>query len=206
MTDNGYKATWADEEEDAKYEFGFWWGTVTNNTDPTNRGRVRIFIPGLNQTESTWAEPCGMPGFGGGKHGLWAVPKIDSMVVVGFIQGDIDSPFYLPGPPPTNEQPDNATPDNIVWQTDNFRLSFVENKDAKKVRLETLVPSVPTAKQDQVRSVIEIDINTGPNGKAHVINIIAPSGINIKSQGTINIDAPVLTLKGRTVMPTNQPI
>lgn len=204
--DNGFKATWADEEEDAKYEFGFWWGTVSNNADPTGRGRVRVSIPGMNQTESTWAEPCGMPGSGGSKHGCWAVPKMGSLVAVGFIQGDIDSPFYIPGPAPTNEQPDNATPDNIVWQTDNFRLSFIENVNAKKVRLETLLPGVPVDKQDQVRSVIEIDINTGENNKSHVINIIAPSGINITSQGTVAIDAPVLTLKGRTVMPTNQPI
>jgi hypothetical protein len=201
--DNGFKATWADEEEDAKYEFGFWWGLVSNNADPSNRGRVRIRIPGMNETESTWAEQCGSPGFGGGKHGMWAVPKVGSLVVVGFIQGDIDSPFYIPGPVPIGEQPDGAKPDNVIFQTDNFRLSFIENKDAKKVRLETLVPEITVAKQDQVRSVIEIDINTGPNGKAHVINIIAPSGINITSQGTINIDAPVLTLKGRTVMPSN---
>lgn len=204
--ENGFKATWADEEEDAKHEFGFWWGIVSNNADPSNRGRVRVQIPGLNQTESTWAEACGMPGVGGGKHGGWAIPKIGSTVVVGFIQGDVDSPFYISGPPPTGGQPDGVTPDNVVWQTDNFRLSFTENKDAKKVRLETLVPNVPAAKQDQVRSVIEIDINTGASGKAHIINIIAPSGVNVKSQGTIALDAPVVTLKGRTVMPSTEPI
>ncbi len=147
-----------------------------------------------------------MPGFGGGKHGFWSVPKVNSLVVVGFIQGDIDSPFYFPGPPPANEQPDGATPDNIVVQTDDFRLSFIQNENAKKVRLETLVPTIPADKQDQVRSVIEIDINAGAGGKAHVINITAPSGISITSQGTINIDAGVLLLKGRTVMPSNQPI
>ncbi len=206
MSDDGYKATWSDEEGDAKREPFLWWGVVSNNQDPEKRGRCKISIPGMNHNESAWAEPCGMPGFGGGKHGMWSVPKKGSTVLVGFILGDIDSPFFIPGPAPINGAPDTSDPDNIVIETDDFRFSFIQQEGNKTARLETLLPNIPEEKRDQVRSIIEININEGSSGKAHMINIIAPSGINIESQGTININAGVLTLKGRTVMPSSEAI
>lgn len=216
---DGFKATWGDDDGDEKREPFFWWGIVSNNKDPENRGRCKITIPGMNHTESAWAEQCGSPGGGGGKHGVWAVPKKGATVIVGFIMGDIDTPFYLPGPAPINGAADlsfpnptaapvqnPASPDDYVFETDDFRFSLVQKEGAKRARLETLLPTIAADKQDQVRSIIEININEGSGGKSHMINIIAPSGINIESQGTININAGVLLLKGRTVMPSGEAI
>jgi len=200
-----------DGEEEEQRIYGFWHGFVTNNADPTGRARVRVSIPGLNVTESTWAEQVGGPGAGssegGGKsHGMWSVPKVSSNVVVAFIQGDVDHPIYFPGPFPINGLPTNASPDNILLQTDDFKLSMLQNNGGKKFRLETLLPDIPDQSKEIVRSVIEIDINAGSAGKSHVINITAPSAISITSKGSINIDAPIVSIKGRNVMPSDRPL
>lgn len=203
---HGFKGTWDDEEGEEKREPYFYWALVTNNTDPEKRGRVRANIIGITPSESTWIEPVGIPGSGGLKHGGWAIPKVNATILVGFIQGDLDSPFYFSGPYPTNQAPDNNDPNNIVWQSDDFRLSFIEQKGNKRVRLETVLPGFDPATADSVRSIIEITTNAGSGKNSHVVNIVAPGGVNITSQGTINIDAPVLTLKGRTVTPTDETI
>jgi hypothetical protein len=205
MSDH-FQGTWDDEEGEEKLQPFFYWAIVTNNNDPSQRGRVRANIVGLTSSESTWLEPVGMPGGGGGKHGGWFVPKVGATVLVGFIQGDLDSPFYFTGPNPNNQAPDNNTPDNIVFQSDDFRVSFIEQTGNKKLRLETVLPGIDPAVADSVRSVIELTINSGASGKSHVINITAPGGLNLTSQGTINIDAPVVSIKGRTVGPTDEVI
>lgn len=193
------------ESEEPKVS-GFWWGIIVNNNDPTGRARVKVQIPGLNVTESTWAEAIGMPGGGGDKHGVWAVPKINSTVVVTFIQGDVDHPIYFCGVAPVDELSVGAEINNIIYQTDSFRVSMLEDAGSKKLRLETVLPDIPEASQELVRSVIEIDINAGSAGKSHVINIIAPTAITLKSKGTINIDAPTVTIKGRSVTPSDRSI
>lgn len=308
----GFKHTWDDEEGEEKVEPFFYWALVTNNTDPEKRGRVRGAIFGLTSGESTWMEPIAMPGAGGSKHGGWFIPKVGATILVGFVQGDIDSPFYFAGPYPSNQAPDNTGPNDIVWQSDDFRISFTEQVGNKKLRLETILAdflpvglasktlvagtfkgvvapgnidlttrpkhknadgSISTVKSlsleedgveiliptiaddgtaltddqavalyhtsgkflgkftspananvyaialhnqqdawlaqptvDDLTSVVELTINSGASGKSHVINIRAPGGLNLTSQGTINIDAPVVTIKGRTVGPTDEVI
>lgn len=199
----GFAGTVIDEEDDDEpREYGLWWGFVTNNGDPEGRGRSRIKIPGLNNLESTWAEPVGMLGAGGGKHGAFAVPKVGANVLIGFIQGDIDHPVYWGGPPPRAAIPTNAKPDNVVFESDDFRVSFIEDKGSKRLRMETILPNVAPAQQEAARSFIEIAINAGDQGQGHVINIRAASALTIRSAGSIDIDAPVVNIKGRSVSPT----
>jgi hypothetical protein len=194
-----------DEPQEPK-NFGFYWGIVKNNQDPDNRGRVRIQIPGLIETESTWAEPVGAPG-GGTSHGMFAVPKVNAPVVVGFIQGDIDEPFYMAGPQRDTEEVDDAHPDNIVVQSDNFRI-LMDNRDGQRVlRLENLRPDVTDqAVKDVVQSFIEITLNGGDNGTTQAVRIHSASSMALTAAGGIAIDAGVVTIKGRAVQPTPKDI
>lgn len=188
-----------DEPREPKV-FGFYWGIVKNNQDPDNRGRVRIQVPGLIELQSTWAEPVGAPG-GGTRHGMFAVPKVNAPVVVGFIQGDIDEPFYMAGPQRDTEEVDDAHPDNIIIQSKNFRI-LMDNRDGQRVlRLENLRPDITDqAVKDVVQSYIEIDLNAGDAGAAQGIRIHSATGMTISSGGGIALDAAVVTIKGRPVM------
>jgi hypothetical protein len=74
----------------------FYQGTVTRNDDPKKLGRIRAHIPAI-KTETAWALPYGYPGCGP-QRGFFAVPPVQSNVLIGFVQADSSMPFFLCGP------------------------------------------------------------------------------------------------------------
>jgi uncharacterized protein involved in type VI secretion and phage assembly len=71
-------------------------GTVLNNIDPMQIGRIMVQVPDVsNVLPSTWAMPC-VP-FTGIQSGFFVVPAIGSGVWVEFEQGDIDHPIWTGG-------------------------------------------------------------------------------------------------------------
>ena len=71
-------------------------GTVVNNVDPLQKGRIQVMVPDVqNLTLSTWAMPC-LP-IAGIQTGMFALPPIGAGVWVEFEQGDIDFPIWVGG-------------------------------------------------------------------------------------------------------------
>ena len=70
--------------------YGKYRGTILDNVDPMQRGRVRVSVPGvLNARTTPWAEIC-LPVF----DGLTAAPPaIGTSVLVEFEAGDIRRPI-----------------------------------------------------------------------------------------------------------------
>jgi len=91
----------SDRDEDSTGEsqsqyYGKYRGTVINNMDPEQRGRIQAMVPDvLGLTPSTWALPC-VP-IAGKQEGLFAVPQIGSAVWIEFEQGDPDYPIWTGG-------------------------------------------------------------------------------------------------------------
>jgi uncharacterized protein involved in type VI secretion and phage assembly len=76
-----------------KNHFGKYRGTVLNNIDPMQMGRLMVQVPDVsNIMPSTWALPC-LP-FAGIQNGFYAVPIIGAGVWVEFEQGDTDYPIW----------------------------------------------------------------------------------------------------------------
>ncbi len=76
--------------------FGKYRGTVINNVDPLQIGRLMVQVPDVsNILPSTWAMPC-VP-FAGIQSGFYAVPPIGSGVWIEFEQGDSDYPIWVGG-------------------------------------------------------------------------------------------------------------
>src|ERR1700729_2511883 len=69
-------------------------GTVTNNSDPDNLGRVKVKFSWMSDTdESSWARiaaPMAGPG-----RGTYFLPEIDDEVLVVFDQGDPRFPYVI---------------------------------------------------------------------------------------------------------------
>jgi len=64
-------------------------GTIINNIDPTNKGRVQVKLAAVGALPSAWALVC-QP------FGATAVtPRIGDDVVVAFENGDPDAPIVL---------------------------------------------------------------------------------------------------------------
>jgi hypothetical protein len=77
--------------------WGKYRGTVINNIDPEQRGRLIVMVPDvLTLIPSTWAEPCPpLAGPTGPPMGVYLVPPIGAGVWVEFEQGDPDYPIWV---------------------------------------------------------------------------------------------------------------
>lgn len=81
--------------ESQKY-YGKYRGTVVNNLDPEQRGRITAIVPAVSGlVPSSWALPC-MP-IAGKQEGFFAVPQIGSAVWIEFEGGDPDKPVWVGG-------------------------------------------------------------------------------------------------------------
>jgi len=177
-----------DGEELKRKEYGFWWGKVLDNVDPERRGRVKATVPGLFSFSPThWVSPLGMPGTGAPEWGSYTPPAIDAQIVIGFIQGDLFTPFYFTGPPAYNEAPkairdassDSAAANTVAMETKTFEIIIKDTDDEAKLILRTKSQS----------ETIEIDAKDG--------------SISIKASHFLILDAPLVSIKHRIQLGTN---
>ena len=74
--------------------WGKYRGTVLNNVDPLQIGRIQALVPDVSGIAPTsWAMPC-LP-YGGINAGMFAVPLPGSGVWIEFEQGDPDYPIWV---------------------------------------------------------------------------------------------------------------
>ena len=79
---------------EAKKFFGKYRGTVVNNVDPLQIGRIQAIVPDVsNLMLSSWAMPCAP--VAGMNMGMFAVPVIGAGVWVEFEQGNPDFPIWV---------------------------------------------------------------------------------------------------------------
>jgi Type VI secretion system/phage-baseplate injector OB domain len=78
---------------EAKKYYGKYRGTVLENVDPMQMGRIQVIVPDVSAVlPSSWAMPC-VP-IAGKQMGSYFVPQIGSGVWVEFEQGDPDYPIW----------------------------------------------------------------------------------------------------------------
>ncbi len=81
--------------EPAKY-YGKYRGTVIDNIDPEQRGRIQAMVPDVSGLVPTsWAMPC-VP-IAGRQNGIFVVPQIGAGVWIEFEQGNPDFPIWTGG-------------------------------------------------------------------------------------------------------------
>jgi hypothetical protein len=82
---------------DGKKYWGKYRGTVINNIDPEQRGRLMAMVPDvLGEIPSTWAEACPpLAGPTGPPMGVYLVPQIGAGVWVEFEHGDPNRPIWV---------------------------------------------------------------------------------------------------------------
>jgi len=76
--------------------YGKFRGTVLNNIDPMQIGRLLVSVPDvLGPTPTSWAMPC-VP-ITGKQMGTYVIPQVGSGVWVEFEQGEPDYPIWVGG-------------------------------------------------------------------------------------------------------------
>lgn len=184
----------AQEQVEPRY-YGIYQGIVVRNDDPEGLGRVTVKVEGVLNAESGWAYPFGWPGAGSAQRGAFDVPPVSGDVIVMFLGGDPERPWWTGGnfgkPAGKSEVP---TPLQGVQAADAFRVkayetarwlvTYDERPGSESLRLEDKVSG----------DSIEID------GHAMGIQIMASTMVRVVCTGTIDMKAPVIQLGGRTVL------
>ena len=88
-----------DEQDSGKCDkryYGKYRGTVVNNLDPLQMGRIQAMVPDVSHVlPTTWAMPC--LAVTGMQTGMFTVPVSGSGVWIEFEQGDPDYPIWVGG-------------------------------------------------------------------------------------------------------------
>jgi Type VI secretion system/phage-baseplate injector OB domain len=157
--------------------YGKYRGTVIENIDPEQLGRVLVEVPDvLGLTPSTWAMPC-VPA-AGIQSGVFIVPPIGSGVWIEFEQGDPDYPIWTGGfwglvtdvPLLATAPPPIPPGQNIVLQTSGQNTLMVSDAAPTPVTGGIMLKSTTGAMIVVNDTGIYID-----NGQGASITLIGPT-------------------------------
>jgi uncharacterized protein involved in type VI secretion and phage assembly len=157
--------------------YGKYRGTVIENIDPEQIGRVLVEVPDvLGLTPSSWAVPC-VPA-AGIQSGVFVVPPIGSGVWIEFEQGDPDYPIWTGGfwglvadvPVFATAPPPIPPGQNIVLQTTGQNMVMVSDSAPSPVTGGIVLKSKTGAMIVVNDTGIYID-----NGKGASITLVGPT-------------------------------
>lgn len=175
---DGDKHTYERDTRDARYDSIFL-GEVVENDDPEGWGRIRVKIPGIVEPESRWAFHIGR--MFGVKEGIHWVPRVGANVVVWFLQGNVDHPYYAAGPfgAPGGESdiPDQApagSVDHLVIRWKDMHLTLDGTDGAEKVTIEDLTSGTK----------LEIDKTTGN----YLRDVEGDETVNVKGDRNVTVE------------------
>ncbi len=117
--------------------FGKYRGTVTDNNDPTSRGRIKVRVPAVLGGLEVWAMPC--TPYAGDGMGFYAQPETGTGIFVEFEAGDPSYPiwtgfFWADNQLPKNESGAGATPPLKIIRTRQGLMVTLDD-DGQKISL-----------------------------------------------------------------------
>jgi hypothetical protein len=158
--------------------YGKYRGTVFQNVDPEQRGRLQLTIPDvLGPIPSSWAEPCvPLAGPTGPPMGVYMVPPIGAGIWVEFEHGDPDHPIWVgcrwgaQSDVPTMAKAGNPADPNIIIQSLLQHSIMISDMPPSPVTGGIILKSTTNAMIVVNDSGIYID-----NGKGASIMLVGPN-------------------------------
>lgn len=141
--------------------YGKYRGTVVNNVDPMQLGRIQVSVPSIyGEGQMSWAMPC-MPYAGSGV-GLFLVPPSGANVWVEFEGGDPDYPIWSGCFWGTGEVPASPAVAEIkMLKTDSISVTVSDLPGAGGITVEVGGAAVATPmKMAFTSSGIELSIGS----------------------------------------------
>jgi hypothetical protein len=111
--------------------YGKYRGTVADNMDPIQTGRVKVNCPAvLGSVQSGWASPCAP--YAGPGSGFYAIPPVGAPVWVEFEAGDPSHPIWTgawwgTGDVPQDENSTPSMPGRKILRTDQDLLISLDD-------------------------------------------------------------------------------
>lgn len=107
--------------------FGKYRGTVTDNEDPTKRGRIKVSVPSVLKGLELWAMPC-VP-YAGPNVGFYCIPAVGTGVWIEYEAGDPSYPVWTGCFWGDNELPDPDGPSIKIWKTEKLTVRIDDEGD-----------------------------------------------------------------------------
>lgn len=152
--------------------YGKYRGTVFNNLDPLNQGRIMAMVPEVLQAmPSGWATPCAPTS--GVLAGFFAVPMVGAGVWIEFEAGDVSRPiwsggYWAVGEPPIEPRAAPPTlPTTKIWRSDTGH----------------------TVSMDDLLQTITVSDVLGAN---QVVIDVKTATVRIKGLARVVVDAPLI--------------
>jgi len=146
--------------------FGKYRGTVSDNADPANRGRIKVKVPSVLGTVESWAMPC-VP-YAGQNVGFYSLPANGTGVWVEFEAGDPSYPIWTGCFWGDGELPDPGGASVKIWKTDKVTMRIDDGSD--ELKMETTSESKVT---------LASDIKSESGGAKHTVGssgVVSESG------------------------------
>jgi phage baseplate assembly protein gpV len=160
--------------------YGKYRASVTDNSDPLNRGRIRVHVPEvLGDVESGWCTPC-VP-YAGTDKGWFVMPEVGDAVWVEFEAGDPSRPIWVGSWYGDGDIPNDPAGSQATTQTKIF-------KSASGLIVDL----------DDSASEIKISDSSGSN----ILDIQVNEGkIVLKATTNVTVDAPLINLVDSSTHP-----
>jgi uncharacterized protein involved in type VI secretion and phage assembly len=158
-------------------------GVVLDVDDPNGEGRIKVEFPWMGGQSGTYWAAIAAPMAGHGR-GVFFLPEVGDEVLVGFDHGDANQPVVLgymwSG---RDKPPSTSVHERMIRSVNGHAIRFLD--------------STPT-NGDKGGIIIE---------DAHGNRIILSNGkITISGVAVLELRAPTVTINGRVVSPTPNPI
>lgn len=159
--------------------FGKYRGTVSDNSDPTSRGRLKVKVPAVLGDLEVWAMPC-VP-YAGDSVGFYSLPAAGAGVWVEFEGGDPSYAIWMGCFWGDGELPDSSDASVKIWKTDSLTIRMDDNGD------ELLLKN-----SDDSKITISADVTTESSEASHTVG---SAGV-VSEQGAGKVE---VTTSGVTV-------
>ena len=163
-------------------------GTVTDNMDDQDLGRVKVMFPWLSDSYvSAWARTVQIGASKAGAGFLW-IPEVGDEVLVGFDRGDVDHPYVIgnlyngivtPQPAPSI---DGAVANRRIASRMCHMIQFDDGPDAMGITIQTGTQTC-TIKMDAEQQSISV------TSHGQIVLQAGAEGMSINSEGDITIVA-----------------
>ena len=167
--------------------FGKYRGTVSDNSDPTTRGRLKVKVPSVLGDLELWAMPC-VP-YAGSDAGFFTLPETGTGVWIEFEAGDPSFPVWTGFFWGDGDLPAEATGASTkVWKTGSVTLTI--DDDSQQLTIENSNATITLADD------IELEVDPG-KVTVSTDSVTAECGsgsVDVSSDGvSINDDALQVT-------------
>ena len=170
-------------------------GTVVDNMDPEEMGRVKVMFPWMSdEYVSAWARMV-QPGASNGGTGFLWLPEVGDEVLVSFDRGDVNCPYVIgnlyngiarPIPPP---EIDGVVSERRIMSQTRHMIEFNDGPEQLGINITTGDETVIIRMDAEAQALTVISAGAVTVEAAEAVSITAGGDLSIEVGGDLSIES-----------------